>query len=158
MNNIRLTSKQSSINHFNKRKAWRYFYPEGNGYAKPGYVLHHIDPSWRHTDIERYISWNFEDLVMITFSEHALLHKFGKNHTKEQNEKMRQKQFGNKYALGKHNISDEGQKAMGHWKGKKFPEETVEKMRQRTAEKNPAFGKHWWIKGDEKRFSAECPR
>ena len=54
--------------------AWKFFWPEGNGKAKPGYVLHHIDPSWRHEDPERYAQWRPEDLVMMTNSDHTKLH------------------------------------------------------------------------------------
>ena len=64
--------------------AWKHFYPEGNGSAKPGYVLHHVDPSLRHCNPIRYNEWRIEDLVMITSAEHARIH-----HT------------GNQYNLGK---------------------------------------------------------
>ena len=59
----------------NHEKAWKFFYPEGNGKPKDGYVLHHINPEWRYKDIERYSQWNVEDLQMMTKSEHLSLHK-----------------------------------------------------------------------------------
>lgn len=62
----------TSLNH---EKAWKYFYPEGNGKAKKGFHLHHINPRWRHEDIKRYNQWNIEDLQMMTASEHMKLHK-----------------------------------------------------------------------------------
>lgn len=40
-----------------------------------GYVLHHIDPSWKENDMERYIQWNIEDLEMLTLKEHNLIHE-----------------------------------------------------------------------------------
>ena len=61
-----------------------------------GYVLHHIDPSWRKNDPERYIQWNLEDLELMTKSEHSRLHgtgennpMYGKHHTEESKDKMR---------------------------------------------------------------------
>lgn len=59
----------------NHKKAWQYFYPEGNGEAKPGFVLHHINPEWRYTDFDRYSQWNIEDLQLMENSEHIKLHK-----------------------------------------------------------------------------------
>lgn len=62
----------TALNHEN---AWRHFYPEGNGKAKKGYHLHHINPRWRHENIKRYNQWNIEDLQMMTAEEHIKLHK-----------------------------------------------------------------------------------
>jgi hypothetical protein len=42
-----------------------------------GYVLHHIDPSWKKEDPERYIKWNLEDLELMTKSQHLKLHNSG---------------------------------------------------------------------------------
>ncbi len=73
------TTQQARINHEN---AWRYFFPDGKGVAKKGYCLHHINPDWRYNDIERYNQWNVDDLQMLTFSEHWILHQkigFGKS-------------------------------------------------------------------------------
>ena len=55
--------------------AWIQFYPEGNGKAKKGYVLHHVDPMLKYVDPIRYAEWRIEDLVMITRAEHASLHR-----------------------------------------------------------------------------------
>ena len=65
-------TQQARLNH---EKAWKYFYPEGEGKAKPGYCLHHIDPDWRYNDKERYNEWNPKDLQMLTNSEHLKLHQ-----------------------------------------------------------------------------------
>ena len=58
----------------NRKNAWIHFYPEGNGKAKPGYVLHHKDETLRKNDPERYNEWRIEDLEMMTMAEHFLLH------------------------------------------------------------------------------------
>ena len=63
--------------------AWKHFWPEGNGAAKPGYALHHIDPSWKHNDPKRYKEWRVNDLKMVTVSEHAKIH--GKLNNKGKN-------------------------------------------------------------------------
>lgn len=63
---------------FDKHKlAWKHFYPEGNGKAKPGYCLHHKDETLRHENPDRYNEWNPDDLVMITSSEHGRHHRAG---------------------------------------------------------------------------------
>ena len=63
---------------FDKHKlAWKHFYPEGNGKAKPRYCLHHKDETLRHENPDRYEEWRIEDLVMITSSEHGRHHRAG---------------------------------------------------------------------------------
>lgn len=37
-------------------------------------VLHHKDPTLRHTDYKRYCEWRIEDLEVMTLSEHTKLH------------------------------------------------------------------------------------
>ena len=68
--------------------AWKHFYPEGNGKAKPGYCLHHKDETLRHENPDRYNEWNPEDLVMMTSSEHGKLHHTGFVYTEEQRQRM----------------------------------------------------------------------
>lgn len=66
--------KEYKINH---TKAWDYFVSIGKIPAnakKNEYVLHHIDYALKDNDIERYNSWNPEDLVVMTRSEHMQLH------------------------------------------------------------------------------------
>lgn len=65
----------------NREKAWLHFYPEGNGCAKKGYVLHHKDHMMRFQDPARYNEWCITDLVMITRSEHTALHNNLKQYT-----------------------------------------------------------------------------
>ena len=50
------------INRANRLKARKYFGLH-NG---DGYDLHHKDSSWKTDDIERYIQWNPEDLIVLT--------------------------------------------------------------------------------------------
>jgi len=63
--------------------AWKTFYPEGEGKAKQGYVLHHKDPTLKYRDPERYDEWRPEDLVMMSNSEHSRLH-----YTEDKRQKM----------------------------------------------------------------------
>ena len=65
------------INVRNRKLAWKHFYPEGNGKAKPGYCLHHKDETLRHENPDRYNEWNPEDLVMMIGSDHMRLHHIG---------------------------------------------------------------------------------
>lgn len=74
---IQITKEQITISQKNKDKAWAYFVSIGEipEDAKPySYVLHHVDKTLRHTDIERYIQWNPEDLVVMDYGEHSSLH------------------------------------------------------------------------------------
>ena len=81
---IKLTKEQRKISDANHKKAAEFFK------LQKGWVLHHIDPSWRHNDIERYIQWNIEDLVMMTNEEHTRLHKKGCHHSEETKDKISQ--------------------------------------------------------------------
>ncbi len=58
----------------NREACWKYYYPEGNGKAKPGFHLHHKDPSWKKNDPDRYRQWNPCDVIMLTEEEHKRLH------------------------------------------------------------------------------------
>lgn len=78
----------------NKKRAWKYFYPEGNGLSKRGYVLHHKDPSWKLDDPERYAQWNIDDLVMMTNPDHTRLHRKGKHWSDEIKKRISEKQKG----------------------------------------------------------------
>jgi len=64
--------------YINRINAWKHFYPEGNGKAKRGYVLHHIDIKLRRKDRKRYNEWRISDLVIMPRSEHNGLHFKGK--------------------------------------------------------------------------------
>ena len=69
-----MTNQQIHISRKNKAEAWKHFWPEGNGKAKPDYVLHHINPNWIKDDIERYIQWNVDDVIMMSRADHFKLH------------------------------------------------------------------------------------
>lgn len=69
----------------NHDKARRYFGILGNN----DLVLHHVDTTLRHTNIERYEEWNPEDLIVMTRSEHMLLHQsWGHPQTLETRQKI----------------------------------------------------------------------
>ena len=129
-----MTYQQAYISRLNQQKAREYF----GILDDKNLVLHHIDPSWRHDDIERYIQWNIEDLVVMTRAEHTKLHRklnpidlsgennpmFGKKHSEESKEKNRQSHLGKECSdetrerikqahLGKHYKSGPTGK---HWK------------------------------------------
>lgn len=54
-------------------------YFKARGDWKPGMVLHHVDPSLKLRDPERYRNWNVEDLVPFTVAQHMRLHMSAKN-------------------------------------------------------------------------------
>lgn len=55
--------------------AWKHFYPQGNGTALNGHILHHIDYLMKYKNPKRYNQWRVEDLVMLTEVEHHRIHR-----------------------------------------------------------------------------------
>ena len=126
----KFTTEQQHLYNINRIKAWKFFYPEGNGKAKPGFHLHHKDPSWRVTDIDRYVQWNPDDLMMVTASDHGKIHSAiayaspdnafttkGSHLSDEQKAKMSAKLKGRKFT------EEHKQKIGLKHKGKKLSEE-----------------------------------
>ena len=85
-----LTKEQRKISNANHKKAAEFFK------LQEGWVLHHIDPEWRHNDIERYILWDPFDLVMMTKRDHYRLHMKGKKRSEETKKKISESQKGKK--------------------------------------------------------------
>lgn len=54
-------------------------YYKALGYWKPGMVLHHVDPTMKLRDPQRYKNWNIDDLVPLTVPQHMRLHMSAKN-------------------------------------------------------------------------------
>lgn len=71
-----LTEEQRKLNLKNKYAAEKYFgiLDENGKVVKKGYVLHHLDSSLRTENVDRYIQWNINDLILISKSEHSKLH------------------------------------------------------------------------------------
>jgi len=124
-----MTKEQIAISSRNKRVAWKHFYPEGKGKPKKGYVLHHVDTTLKDNNIERYIQWNVEDLVMMTKGEHNHLHHKGKFVSEETRQKMSISNGGaNSPNFGKHLPEEQRQKISKSLKGRHLSEETRKKM------------------------------
>ena len=153
----------------NKINAWKHFWPDGEGRAKKGYVLHHIDPTWKTDNPQRYDEWNIEDLVMITNTEHQHIHHVGAQRSEETKKKISESNKGktrteetrmrlSKAHLG-HRQTDESkikisESLIGHvsyWKGKQLSDETKKKMSK------SRLGRRWWNNGYEQKFCRECP-
>lgn len=115
------------------KDAWRHFYPEGNGHALEGHILHHKDESLKYTDIDRYNKWLVEDLEMMTYAEHAKLHRTGVPNPKseETRRKMSESHMGST-----------------PWnKGKKMSDEYCKTISEAhkgllCGENHPMYGKH----------------
>ena len=166
----------------NRQEAWKHFWPEGNGKALKGYHLHHKDVTLRHENPERYNEWNPEDLVMITNTEHARMHRCGKKDSEETcqkksmslraNTKWIEKLRNMKPFLGCHHSNETKMKMSesAHHRPQ-ISEETREKLRNR---KNGMLGRNqtdetkkkiseskkgirWWNNGTEQKQCRECP-
>lgn len=142
-----LTKEQRKIYNHCRHSALKYFN------VQKGYVLHHKDDTLMLTDINRYIEWRPEDLVVMTLSEHSKLHNTGLVRSEETREKMSKATKGNQNWLGKHHteetkkkiskankgrhLTEEQKKAISmaikgnqNWLGKHHSEETKQKMRE----------------------------
>lgn len=129
-----MTEEQKSISRKNRSIARKILNPP------KGYCMHHIDPSWKTKDIERYIQWNIDDLVVMSNSEHTKYHcqfreyvsgekspHYGHKMSDETRQIISDANIGNKNACGKRseetcknisnsltgrNLSDEHKKAV----------------------------------------------
>ena len=59
-------------------------------------VLHHIDPTLKYNDYDRYILWLPEDTVVMTRGKHTALHNL--INSEKRIEKMRQSLTGKKHS------------------------------------------------------------
>ena len=149
-----MNKEQKLISKINHDIAEQWFIEQGLMPSKEDrickWVLHHIDPSWKYNDIERYIQWNTEDLQPMTNREHVSFHKKGKP-GKKGNEPWNK---GKHYTLSdeaKHNISNskKGEKNPRYGKpgtmlGKKMSEESKKKMSESKKDYVPwNKGKHY---------------
>ena len=119
-----LTKEQRKIYNHCRHSALKYFN------VQKGYVLHHKDDTLMLTNINRYIEWRPEDLVVMSLSEHSKLHNTGLVRSEETREKM------SKANKGKH-LTEEQKKAISMarkgkatFTGKHHSEETKQKMRE----------------------------
>lgn len=143
-----MTQEQRKISDINQNKARQYFKISGDF----NLVLHHIDPSWKENDIERYIQWNPDDLVVMTRSEHAKLHMTGKKFTEETCKRMSEAHKGAKYSEERCKMMSELVKGdKNPMYGKTFSEEHRKRMSE--AQK----GYHWYNNGVIQTKCRECP-
>nr|DAW56111.1 MAG TPA: hypothetical protein [Caudoviricetes sp.] len=49
------------------------------GYWEPGMVLHHVDPTMKLRDPQRYKNWNIDDVEPLTVQQHMRIHMGKKN-------------------------------------------------------------------------------
>ena len=130
-----MTKEQKRISEQNHKKAVKYFGIEQS--KKWEYDLHHVDPNMKAENIERYILWLPEDLVVLTHEEHTRLHM-----TELLSDERRYK-FG-KSSRGKHFTEEHRRKLSEANKGK----------HNHSGVNNPNYGKHkhWKLGEDGKRI------
>lgn len=131
-----LTKEQRKIYNHCRHSALKYFN------VQKGYVLHHKDDTLMLTDINRYIEWRPEDLVVMTLSEHSKLHNTGLVRSEETREKMSKAKKGIQTWLGKHHSEETKKKLSKANKGKHLTEETRKKMSEAAKGKQNWLGKH----------------
>lgn len=76
-------------------KAREYF---GLGAGDDDFVLHHVDPTLKKRDPERYKQWNPEDLCIMSRAEHASLHHKCKNLSEVHKKRIREANRGKKHS------------------------------------------------------------
>lgn len=120
--------------------------------GKPNLVLHHIDPSWRHNDIERYIQWNLEDLEIMDRGAHASLHQKGtkKPRTEEWNRKLGLAHKGLKNPA----VSESNRRRTGWHQSE---DAKIRMSESKKGHKGAALGKHWYNNGIIQTYAFECP-
>lgn len=137
----------------NNIKARKYF----GIYGDNNLVLHHTDITLKTTNYERYIEWNPEDLVVVTRSEHMLLHQ---ELDPEFSERLSKNGKLNK---GRHHTEEAKQKmSKNHWdcsgannpqygKHREFGDEWRLKLAQ--SKQN----RHWYNNGINEVWCETCP-
>lgn len=131
-----MTNEQKKISKRNRLVARQYFGITDNS----DLALHHINSDWRYNDIDRYIQWNIEDLVVMTRSEHSRLHS--NNKSEETRKKL------SIASTGKH-PSEEARKKMSEAKKGKAPSNKGKPMSEEQKQKisNKLKGRIPWNKG-----------
>ena len=128
----------------NWKTACYYYFPECKDQPKPnrkGWVLHHKDPTLRHTDINRYNEWRIEDVVPMTNEEHSRLHHIGTH-----------------YKLGHKHSAESRAKMSASMKGRKAWNKGIspsDEVRKKMSEADR--GTHWWNNGFISKKCKECP-
>lgn len=96
--------KDNTERNHNWYEARKYFIETGQWFK--GAVMHHIDPTLRYRDYERYLEWRIEDLMVMSFSDHSKLHTqgednpmYGKHHTEETKAKLSESLTGREFTL-----------------------------------------------------------
>ena len=134
-----IAKNKDYISRKNKKKAREYFGITG----KPNLVLHHKDPNWKTNNIDRYIQWNPEDLIVMTRAEHNSLHNKGKKRkpfTEEHRRRIGDASRGRKLPV----VSEANRHRV-------ISKETSEKLSKGTK------GKHWYNNGVISIRAFDCP-
>ena len=131
-----LTKEQRKIYNHCRHSALKYFN------VQKGYVLHHRDITMRETNLERYIQWLPEDLVVMSLSEHSKLHNTGLVRSEETREKMSKANKGRQPWLGKHHSEETKKKISKSNKGRRLTEEQKKAVSMARKGKATFKGKH----------------
>lgn len=92
------------------------------------FVLHHIDPTLRHTNRKRYDEWRPEDLCIMSRSEHTRLHQIGNKNCKGKKLSEETRKKLSAVRKGKKKSEEHKKKLSEAHKGKKLSEEHKQKL------------------------------
>lgn len=87
-----MTRLQRNISMKNRNARWKEIAGTIKGFR--GYVLHHKDVNMMRDNIERYILWLPDDLMIMTKADHLRLHHTGTKMSDETKLKMRLAKLG----------------------------------------------------------------
>ena len=156
-----MTEEQKKISGRNRKIRRKEFGIDGN----PNLVMHHKDINMRHENVDRYIQWLPEDLVILTKSQHSQLHSPLIDKKLISDGVKRAIAAGKISRRGRHwKVADtsnyKGQNSKGkHWKlsdeAKANHSESMKKHYANHA--GNAAGKHWYNDGIKETYAIECP-
>ena len=135
-----MTKEQEIISRHNN-----YIARKALGILHTGLHLHHKDDTLRHNDIERYIEWRLEDLVVLRNAEHTRITFTGTTKSEEHKAKIGASNKGKHNHLGENN-PNYGKKHPGIGGRPKGSPATIGNR-----------GMHWYNNGEKSIQAFECP-
>lgn len=129
--------------------------------GQPNLVLHHVDPTLKYRDRERYEEWRDEDLVVMEYGEHSALHntllKTGTHHSEETKQKISKSMKGKTFTEEHKSRISASLKGIDHSgeKNSMYGKQQSDETKAKIAAANK--GKHWYTNGVDSVKTEICP-